>query len=170
MKAIVLGLNHNIQRRHPEETRNVEESRQRFLAGLQRLIPQQGIHLVAEEAGDDREAAEHLQRAADGLYSFAGLTAPRIPVQETAARAITRERGLCGHIDIRPPGPKSNEEEYERQMAERILASTGADQTVLVLCGEDHREALAGLLSAGGCETEDHPFEWLENSNQGRTN
>ncbi len=166
MKVIIVGLDHNMQRRHPEEPSELSQTRNRFLTGLERLIRAQGIQLVAEEAGDDGEVAERLQHEADALYSFAGLSAPRIPVQETVARKTVREKGLCEWRDVRPPGPKESDEEYERQMFERVMAGAGSDQKVLVLCGENHRQGLARRFAENGCQIEDHPFEWLAGANR----
>jgi hypothetical protein len=65
MKGIIVSLKHNVQRRHPEKPSVLSETRTRFLASLEKLIYTEGIQLVAEEAGDDKEVAEKLQQDDD---------------------------------------------------------------------------------------------------------
>jgi len=46
-------------------------------------------------------------------------------------------------------------------MAGKTLAEAQPQEVVLVLCGERHRENIAGLLQQNGAEVESYPIEWM---------
>lgn len=136
MKVIVVGLDHALQREHPEEKVEVKTTRTRLRSAMERLVREQRATLIAEEAGNDREAAANLQRELDEFHSFGGLKPPRVREQPTSAADIARQSESCRQVDIRPPGPKANDAAYEQAMVCKTLAEANEKEVVLVICGE----------------------------------
>lgn len=160
-RALVIGLDHAIQRRHPDEGPELKETRAAFENALRRIIHERSVQLIAEEAGEDIAVTAELQKEQDIWAEATGQPPKKIEPQPTVARRLALENSSIGHVDIRPPGQKVTDEEYEAGMLERTVTAAGFTQSILVLCGEDHHERLSRGLSDHGWEVEDHPFEWL---------
>jgi hypothetical protein len=159
--AIVVGLDHALQRAHPEEGAEVEANRVSLRNATRRLIHEQRVSLIAEEAGNDREVAAKLQQELDEFYSFGGFKAPRVREQRTFAADVAAESQSCWHVDIRPRGAKTNDADYERAMAGQTLAKAKPDEVILLLCGERHRQSMVELLQQKGSKAESHPIQWM---------
>jgi hypothetical protein len=167
MKALLKGVNHSVQRRHPEESSSVQEERQRFELWLNKLIEESRIDLVAEEAGSDEDVAERMNAGENAFFdSFDefgaqdGIRWPRnrVEAQPTSAFRITTER-KCPYVDIHPLFENSDDAKYEKRMVESVIANAGSARTVLVVCGERHVESVERLLKNEGWMIEPARYE-----------
>ena len=155
MDALVLGLRHEVQR-HQNGVAEEDRARKSFGELIRHLIEERRVQVVAEEAGNDNEVAEDIQKGED-VWAKLVLEQPRrIEVFETIARTVTRALDSCNYIDIRPPrdGPDSSTPEYEEAMLTSILQNVCLADSLLVLCGEDHRQSISEALSRNGWSVE----------------
>ncbi len=162
MDVLILGLDHWIQR-HQDNVAERSLVRQSFARGIRRLIEERRVQVVAEEAGNDDEVAEALQRDENTWAALEGRGPRRIEPIETIARTVTRALDGCHYTDIRPPGnwPDSRTPEYELAMLNAILLNTVNAESVLVLCGEFHRGNISRALAGNGRIVEDRDFNWV---------
>jgi hypothetical protein len=161
VRAIVVGLNHWIQRNQDDiPDRNLK--RQVFARSVRRFVEQQRIQLVAEEAGDDERVAAGLQRDEDNWARCEGRPPRRFPAIEPISKAVVDQIDSCRHADIHP-GTECGADfgEYERAMTFRLLENLGGVVRVAVLCGEDHRVALSETLRERSWDVESRDIEWL---------
>jgi len=149
MDVLVLVLYHWIQR-HQDDVAERSQVRQSFETGIRRLIEERGVQVLAEEAGNDDEVAEALQRDETAWAPWEGRGARRIEPIETIARTVTRALDGCHYADIRPPG----------NMLNAILLNTVNAESVLVLCGEFHRCNISRALAGNG-RTVEADFNWV---------
>jgi hypothetical protein len=154
MKAIIKGVNHAIQRPHPEESSAVKEERKRFELWLSKLIEENRIDLVAEEAARDDDVAGRMNAGDseffDSFDAFAaqdGLRWPRnrVEAEPSSAFRITTDR-KCPYANIHPAFENSDDAEYEKGMVESVIANAGSAKTILVVCGERHVVSMERLL------------------------
>lgn len=160
-RALIIGLDHAIQRKHPDEGPELEKTRVVFENALRRVIQERSVQLLAEEAGDDIAVATELQKEQNTWADATGQLPKKIEPQPTVAKRLALGNSLIKYVDVRPPGQKTTDEEYEGEMLSGILEAVGSAESILVLCGEGHRAGLSKLLSSRGLEVEDRPFEWL---------
>jgi hypothetical protein len=162
MDVLVLGLDHWIQRQQDADAER-NQARQSFERDIRGLIDERGVTLVAEEAGNDDEVAEGLQRQENVWAGFENRGPRRIEPVETIARTITRPVNGCDYVDIRPAGewPDPGRPEYERAMLNRIRQNVGNANSVLVLCGEFHRQNIAAALLRHGWNVESRDLDWV---------
>jgi hypothetical protein len=162
MDVLVLGLDHWIQR-HQDNIAERNEVRRSFERGIRRLIEERRVQVVTEEAGNDDEVAEALQRDENAWAPLEGREPRWIEPVETIARTVTRALDGCFYADIRPPGdwPDSRTPEYEQAMLNAILLNTANTDSVLVLCGESHRGNISRALAANCRTVEDRDFDWV---------
>jgi len=69
IKVLVIGTDHNIQR-HQDADAKLEKVRTEFEKFLCEVIEKEEIDLVAEEAGDDKQALENLKRSDEKAAGF----------------------------------------------------------------------------------------------------
>jgi hypothetical protein len=167
MNILVLGLDHWIQR-HQDNDAERNQARRGFERSIQQLIAERGVELVAEEAGDDNEVAQGLQREENAWAPFENREPRRIEPVETIARTVTRVRDGCLHTDIRPRGnwPDPRVPEYEQAMLDAIQDTIGNADSVLILCGEFHWRNIADALLQNGWNVESHGFDWIVQQQQ----
>lgn len=137
--------------------------RRSFETGIRRLIEERKFQLVAEEAGNDNDVAQALQRDEDAWAPLEGREPRRIEPIETIARIITRALKNCNYVDIRPTGiwPDPQIRAYEEAMLNAIVQNAVNVECILVLCGEFHRDSLSRALIGYGNTVEDHDFNWV---------
>ncbi len=166
MRVLVVGLNHRVQRVVPSYEGKDWENRERYEAGLRTVIRERKIDLIAEEAGDNTQVAHELQKEEDLWAAILGRQRPQtVEPQDTLAKRVAESLGIPHH-DIRPsadefPLGHGRTVEYEQEMFETTLILASSANSILVLCGDDHRPALAARFTRAGFEPEDRDFAWL---------
>lgn len=167
--GLVIGTCHEYQR---HQDRSVERERMRTeLENLVHIaILERGVDLIAEEASNKEQV--HAQLEADEARTpapfdvlFAETKVVDEP-QETIARLIACEELGDHYIDIRPPGasplPKdateeaiaNRDDEMMRILEEPLQRAT----SVLVICGERHRQGLCKRLEQRGIRVKQQTF------------
>jgi hypothetical protein len=160
-RAFVIGLDHWIQRDQDDDPER-NRARRSFCHSVQKLIEEEKIQLVVEEAGRDEQVAAALQRDEDRWAPLENRQPHRIQATEPLAKIIVDRIGDCHHADIRPRREYfDSREEYEQEMMSCVLASLGDTVRMLVLCGEDHRENFSRMLREHLWEVESHAIDWL---------
>jgi hypothetical protein len=162
MDILVLGVDHWIQRQQDNDAGR-DQARQRFERAIRGLIEDRGVTLVAEEAGSDDEVAEGLQREENVWAQFENRGPRKIPPVETIVRTITRGVNGCAYVDIRPAGewPDPGMAEYEQAMLNGIRQNVGNATSILVLCGEFHRQNLSAALLRDRWNVESRDLAWI---------
>ncbi len=110
---------------------------------------------MAEEAGNDNEVAEDIQKGED-VWAKLVLEQPRrIEVFENNCKnRYPCIRQLQLHRYCSRDGPDSSTPEYEEAMLTSILQNVCLADSLLVLCGEDHRQSISEALSRNGWSVE----------------
>jgi len=149
--VLVIGTCHEYQR-HQDRVEEREKVRADFGRLLRRTIVERAVNLIAEEAGDDKEAFDRLK--ADEAKTppelqvlFVGTEGVDVP-QSTIAKLIADEhRGSLTHVDIRPlHADEMTIDESDDAMAAKVMEILGPATSVLVICGKKHRAGLSSRL------------------------
>lgn len=162
VSALIIGTGHEYQRyQDAMAERNLR--RAQFGELLRRVIAERKVDLIAEEAGDNQAVLESLKAdeaataAFDGL--FADLNAKVIDEpKDTIARTIASESGVRW-VDIRHRcAEEMSIRERDVAMAETIIEVLDGAESILTICGEDHRIGMSGLLQQRGLRVESRAF------------
>jgi len=162
-KALVIGTLHEFQR-HQDTMPDREELRDEFEERLREVIEEREITLIAEEAGDDTELWEHLKQEDEVAGEFAALfgegsTTVDAPVPTIAKEIADEQPGELRHVDIRAPNAdKLTIEQRDEAMTTRTVNVSGEDDSILVIVGEAHKNAVAGRLADQGFDVESESF------------
>jgi pheromone shutdown protein TraB len=160
-KVLVIGTGHELQR-HQDTTPKREEKRAKFEDLLREIAEERKVTLIAEEAGDDKEAWEQLKKRdeADGPFAIFGETVDS-PVP-TIAKEIADEYGIKHEdVDVDVRADEKNPQsvaERDEAMAEKILKVSGNAESILVIVGEAHRLSVAERLKSKGFDVESLRF------------
>lgn len=159
MDALVLGVDHWIQR-HQDDVDERNQVRQSFERGIRRLIEERQVEVVLEEAGDDNDVAQMLQRDENAWAPLEGREPRIIEPAPTIPSIVTRALAGCRYVDIRPPGdwPDPRDPAYEQAMLNAIIQSAANANSLLVLCGEFHRPNISEALLRDGWNVEGRDF------------
>jgi hypothetical protein len=178
IRVLVIGTDHNIQR-HQDADAKLEKVRTEFEKFLCEVIEKEEIDLVAEEAGDDKQALENLKRSdekaaefeqqlrqmmeQDGLIGegaglFGGGETVDRPVP-TIGKTIADKHGVRREdmdVDIRVVDENDIESIKKRgeAIAEKILKVLGTAERVVVIVGELHRADVVQRLKKEGMSVE----------------
>src|ERR1700674_402512 len=154
IKVLVIGTDHNIQRRQ-DTNPDLGPIRDQLEKRVRQIIEEQKVDLIAEETGDDTEVWKRLIQEEEALGKFAeafggGKTVDH-PVS-TIAKQIADERpGELRHVDIRAPNAeKLSIDGRDAAMTAKIMEILGDADSVVVIVGEDHRAGVAQRLKAKG--------------------
>lgn len=142
-----------------------EKVRADFDKFLREIITEREIDLIAEEAGDDKEAWERLKRDDEIAAQFGGLFGDDTTVDNpvpTIARTIADEyRVQHSDVDV---DVRANENDFESikkrgdAMIEEILKALGSVENVLVIVGEKHRADVVQVLKDRGLSVQSASF------------
>ena len=178
IRVLVIGTDHNIQR-HQDKVPELEKHRVEFEKFLHKIIKEEKIDLVAEEAGDDKQSLENVKRDEEQAAEFErqlrqmmekdglvaedtglfgkGRTVDR-PVP-TIAKTIADKHGVRYEdvdVDIRVVDENDIESVKKRgeAIAEKILKVLNSAERVLVIVGEKHRADVVQRLKAENMDVE----------------
>ena len=164
-KVFVIGTKHEFQR-HQDTMPSREVVRAAFDSEIRKIIKEQKIYLVAEEAGDDKTVWEHLKHGepqgelAEKLFGKGSSTVDS-PVP-TIAKKIADEYGVKHEdVDVDVRADEKNPQsvvERDEAMVEKILNVSGHAESILVIVGEAHRLSVAERLKKEGFDVQSFRF------------
>jgi hypothetical protein len=172
VRIFIVGVRHQIQ---PAEIKVwsssgrlqafEREQKQHFASLLQDSIAANGVQIVAEETvhGEDTVTT---RVCASANCRYANIEMP--PDERNA-------RGIPAGYNENPDIPSSDREQWNREgeeyMAEKTIAEAAEAESVMVVCGWSHMEALVERFENGGhtvemTDLQNQPWyidNWMEN-------
>jgi hypothetical protein len=149
IKVLVIGTDHNIQR-HQDTVPKLENDRAEFEKLLHRVIKEDKIDLVAEEAGDDTKVWKNL-KLQDAFASLVEgsktVNSPASPIAKTIAKGYgVRYEDVDVDVRVVDESDQKSIEDRSDAMTEKILDVLLNAERVVVIVGELHRKGMVQRL------------------------
>ncbi len=149
IRVLVIGTDHNLQR-HQDKVPELEKHRAEFEKLLHKVIKEEKIDLVAEEAGDDTKVWENLKLQDAFAGSVEGsktVDSPAFPIARTIAKGYgVRHEDVDVNVRVKDETDLKSIEDRSDAMTEKILKVLGSAERFVVIVGELHHKGMVQRL------------------------